>query len=211
MFLVIQPGVGQSTHLSMRGDWSLYGERNNRIGGINAIGPSATSRSRISPEKTTGTPNCYAQRTHACSAWLSRRASPRLRTRKPRSSGVVRDSSGGVLPGVTVEASSPALIEKVRSHGHRWNGTVPADRAAAGHLPAHVHARRLQDREAAGGRSQRRRGHHHQRRPGGWCAGDDDRHRRDARWSTPRARGARRCSTTRSFRRCRPRVDMARF
>jgi len=30
-------------------------------------------------------------------------------------SGVVRDASGGVLPGVTVEAMSPALIEKVRS------------------------------------------------------------------------------------------------
>ena len=29
--------------------------------------------------------------------------------------GVVRDASGGVLPGVTVEASSPALIEKVRT------------------------------------------------------------------------------------------------
>jgi hypothetical protein len=29
--------------------------------------------------------------------------------------GVVRDEGGGVLPGVTVEASSPALIEKVRS------------------------------------------------------------------------------------------------
>src|SRR5713226_1860862 len=29
--------------------------------------------------------------------------------------GVVKDSTGGVLPGVTVEASSPALIEKVRS------------------------------------------------------------------------------------------------
>ena len=29
--------------------------------------------------------------------------------------GVVRDSSGSVLPGVTVEAASPALIEKVRS------------------------------------------------------------------------------------------------
>lgn len=29
--------------------------------------------------------------------------------------GVVKDPSGGVLPGVTVEASSPALIEKVRS------------------------------------------------------------------------------------------------
>ena len=29
--------------------------------------------------------------------------------------GVAKDSSGAVLPGVTVEASSPALIEKIRS------------------------------------------------------------------------------------------------
>lgn len=29
--------------------------------------------------------------------------------------GLVRDTSGAVLPGVTVEAASPALIEKVRS------------------------------------------------------------------------------------------------
>jgi hypothetical protein len=29
--------------------------------------------------------------------------------------GVVQDSTGGVMPGVTVEASSPALIERVRS------------------------------------------------------------------------------------------------
>src|SRR3989449_9219080 len=29
--------------------------------------------------------------------------------------GLVKDSSGGVLPGVTVEASSPVLIEKVRT------------------------------------------------------------------------------------------------
>ena len=29
--------------------------------------------------------------------------------------GVVKDASGAVLPGVTVEASSPALIEKTRS------------------------------------------------------------------------------------------------
>src|SRR5262245_21525169 len=29
--------------------------------------------------------------------------------------GVVRDTTGAVLPGVTVEAASPALIEKVRS------------------------------------------------------------------------------------------------
>ena len=30
-------------------------------------------------------------------------------------SGVVRDATGAVLPGVTVEAASPALIEKVRT------------------------------------------------------------------------------------------------
>jgi len=29
--------------------------------------------------------------------------------------GSVRDNSGAVIPGVTVEASSPALIEKTRS------------------------------------------------------------------------------------------------
>ncbi|HUK33524.1 MAG TPA: carboxypeptidase-like regulatory domain-containing protein, partial [Vicinamibacterales bacterium] len=29
--------------------------------------------------------------------------------------GVVKDASGGVLPGVSVEVASPALIEKVRS------------------------------------------------------------------------------------------------
>ena len=29
--------------------------------------------------------------------------------------GVVRDTSGAVMPGVTVEAASPALIEKVKS------------------------------------------------------------------------------------------------
>src|SRR5438034_11442066 len=29
--------------------------------------------------------------------------------------GVVHDASGGLLPGVTVEAASPALIEKVRT------------------------------------------------------------------------------------------------
>src|SRR5262245_16591907 len=29
--------------------------------------------------------------------------------------GVVKDSTGGVMPGVVVEAASPALIERVRS------------------------------------------------------------------------------------------------
>ena len=36
--------------------------------------------------------------------------------------GEVRDTSGGVLPGVTVEASSPALIEKVRTAITDGNG-----------------------------------------------------------------------------------------
>src|SRR5215470_19356775 len=36
--------------------------------------------------------------------------------------GTVKDTSGAVLPGVTVEASSPALIEKVRSAVSDGNG-----------------------------------------------------------------------------------------
>jgi hypothetical protein len=36
--------------------------------------------------------------------------------------GVIRDSSGAVLPGVTVEAASPALIEKVRTAVSDGNG-----------------------------------------------------------------------------------------
>jgi hypothetical protein len=43
-------------------------------------------------------------------------------------SGVVRDASGAVLPGVTVEASSPVLIERTRSvvtdgEGRRFEST----------------------------------------------------------------------------------------
>jgi hypothetical protein len=36
--------------------------------------------------------------------------------------GVIRDTSGAVLPGVTVEAASPALIEKVRTAVSDGNG-----------------------------------------------------------------------------------------
>ena len=36
--------------------------------------------------------------------------------------GVVRDTSGAVLPGVTVEAASPVLIEKVRTTVSDGNG-----------------------------------------------------------------------------------------
>src|ERR1041384_8360225 len=37
--------------------------------------------------------------------------------------GVVKDASGAVLPGVTVEVSSPALIEKTRSAVTDGTGT----------------------------------------------------------------------------------------
>jgi len=40
---------------------------------------------------------------------------PQLASAQASITGVVRDTSGAVLPGVTVEASSPALIERVRS------------------------------------------------------------------------------------------------
>ena len=41
-------------------------------------------------------------------------------------SGIVQDSTGGVLPGVTVEAASPALIERVRSvtTDNAWQYTI---------------------------------------------------------------------------------------
>ncbi len=39
--------------------------------------------------------------------------------------GIVKDTSGAVLPGVTVEAASPVLIEKVRDGGHRRQRTLP--------------------------------------------------------------------------------------
>jgi len=40
---------------------------------------------------------------------------PRAASAQSAITGLVKDSSGGVLPGVVVEATSPALIEKVRT------------------------------------------------------------------------------------------------
>ncbi|HKH71491.1 MAG TPA: carboxypeptidase-like regulatory domain-containing protein, partial [Vicinamibacterales bacterium] len=47
----------------------------------------------------------------AFAAWLI----PVLASAQGSITGAVRDTSGAVLPGVVVEASSPALIEKARS------------------------------------------------------------------------------------------------
>ena len=40
--------------------------------------------------------------------------------------GTIRDASGAVLPGVTVEAASPVLIEKVRSTVSDGTGQYPS-------------------------------------------------------------------------------------
>jgi len=45
--------------------------------------------------------------------WIA--ALPALASAQSAIAGTVRDTSGAVLPGVTVEASSPVLIERVRS------------------------------------------------------------------------------------------------
>ena len=62
--------------------------------------------------------------------------------------GTVRDASGGVLPGVTVEAASPALIEKVRTAVTDGTRPVPHRRPAAWHLCVDVHPARFQHRPA---------------------------------------------------------------
>ena len=74
--------------------------------------------------------------------------------------GVVKDTSGAIMPGVTVEATSPALIEKVRTvvsdergeaHESRWIGRVQVAHGAA-HIAVRSH-RQVADRSG-------RREHH---------------------------------------------------
>ena len=67
--------------------------------------------------------------------------------------GVVKDATGAVLPGVTVEASSPALIEKVRVGDDQRGGAVPRRRSASGHLHGDLHADRVQHRRPRGDRA----------------------------------------------------------
>ena len=46
-------------------------------------------------------------------------------------SGTVKDASGAVLPGVTVEASSPVLIEKVRTSVTEGTGSTGSSTCSA--------------------------------------------------------------------------------
>ena len=64
--------------------------------------------------------------------------------------GVVKDASGAVLPGVTVEAASPALIEKVRSVVTDSEGRYNIVDLRPGTYVGHLHAHRLQHFQAGG-------------------------------------------------------------
>ena len=73
---------------------------------------------------------------------------PALASAQSTITGVVRDASGGVLPGVTVEVSSPALIEGVRSAvsddsgTYRVNDLRPGTYAVSFSLPGFSTVRR---------------------------------------------------------------------
>ena len=58
--------------------------------------------------------------------------------------GVVRDASGGVMPGVTVEAASPALIEKTRTVVTDGDGQYKIINLSPGTYARDLHAGRLQ-------------------------------------------------------------------
>ena len=69
--------------------------------------------------------------------------------------GVVKDTSGAVLPGVTVEAASPALIEKVRSAVTDGSGQYRIVDLRPGTYTRHLHADRIQHRQARRHRADR--------------------------------------------------------
>ena len=69
--------------------------------------------------------------------------------------GTAKDASGAVLPGVTVEASSPALIEKTRSVVTDATGQYAIEDSAARHLHGDVHADGIQHGQARGHRADR--------------------------------------------------------
>ena len=57
--------------------------------------------------------------------------------------GQAQDSSGAVLPGVTVEVSSPALIEKMRSAVTDGSGRYSITDLRPGTLYRHLHVDRI--------------------------------------------------------------------
>ena len=95
--------------------------------------------------------------------------------------GTVRDASGAVLPGVTVEASSEALIEKSRNAVTDGQGAFRIVDLRPGYLSRHLHADGLSDAQARGPRAALRLHDDDQRGLAGRLArGIDHGHRRCA-------------------------------
>ena len=67
---------------------------------------------------------------------------------QPAIAGIVKDASGAVLPGVTVEAASPVLIEKSRTVVTDGYWPISDHRSDARHLQRDVHAVGFRDRQA---------------------------------------------------------------
>ena len=95
--------------------------------------------------------------------------------------GTVRDVSGAAMPGVTVEAASPVLIEKVKVRRQRRQRQLPHHRSAPRRVFGELHAARLQHLPARRPRAAVGFHRHAQRRAQSRRArGNDHRHRRVA-------------------------------
>ena len=111
----------------------------------------------------------------------------------------------GRAPGRDGRGGQPGPDRKDRDVVTGVRRTVPHRRSAARRLHRHLHAGRLQHRQARRAGALRLadgdgRCRHARRRR----RGDDHRHRRRRRWSTCRASSSSGCSTRRSSTRCRP-------
>ena len=62
--------------------------------------------------------------------------------------GTAKDATGAVLPGVSVEVASPALIEKVRNAVTDSSGQYADHQSACGDLQRDVFAAGILDRQA---------------------------------------------------------------
>ena len=77
--------------------------------------------------------------------WCLRRAAFAQEGRSPARCATRRTA---VMPGVTVEVTSPALIEKIRSAVDGYERAVPHHQSAGRHLHGDVHARRVHETAA---------------------------------------------------------------
>ena len=125
--------------------------------------------------------------------------------------GVVRDASGAVLPGVTVEAASPALIEKVRTAVSDGTGQYRIENLTPGTYKITYTLPGFTTVEREGVQVSDRRDAHAQRRPARRRrAGNDHRHGRDAGGGRAEQHARAACArATKSWRRCRRRAATA--